>query len=65
MQRHHHRHRPRQGQKGNLAKRVQKVPAGYGVYHLPLVIQDKQFNADGTLFYPTVGISAVHPDLGA
>jgi len=39
----------------------QKVPAGYGVYHLPLVIQDKQFNADGTLFYPTVGISATHP----
>ena len=39
----------------------QKVPAGYGKYHLPLVIQDKQFNADGTLFYPTVGISATHP----
>ena len=32
----------------------QKVPAGYGKYHLPLVIQDKQFNADGTLFYPTI-----------
>jgi len=31
----------------------QKVPAGYGKYHLPLVIQDKQFNIDGTLFYPT------------
>ena len=39
----------------------QKVPAGYGKYHLPLVIQDKQFNADGTLFYPTEGISATHP----
>jgi spore coat protein A len=39
----------------------QKVPAGYGKYHLPLVIQDKQFNADGTLFYPTQGISPVHP----
>jgi spore coat protein A len=39
----------------------QKVPAGYGKYHLPLVLQDKQFNADGTLFYPTEGISAVHP----
>ena len=28
----------------------QKVPSGYGKYHLPLVIQDKQFNDDGTLF---------------
>jgi spore coat protein A len=46
---------------GKLIKHVQKVPAGYGVYHLPLVIQDKQFNADGTLFYPTEGISATHP----
>ena len=25
------------------------------------MIQDKQFNADGTLFYPTEGISATHP----
>jgi FtsP/CotA-like multicopper oxidase with cupredoxin domain len=39
----------------------QKVPAGYGKYHLPLVIQDKQFNSDGTLFYPTEGISTTHP----
>ncbi len=33
----------------------QKVPSGYGKYHLPLVLQDKQFNDDGTLFYPTDG----------
>ena len=39
----------------------QKVPAGYGKYHLPLVIQDKQFNSNGTLFYPTEGISTTHP----
>jgi spore coat protein A len=41
----------------------QKVPAGYGKYHLPLVIQDKQFNEDGTLFYPTAaqGGSGLHP----
>ena len=39
----------------------QKVPSGYGTYHLPLVIQDKQFNDDGSLYYPTQGISAVHP----
>jgi spore coat protein A, manganese oxidase len=38
----------------------QKVPSGYGKYHLPLVIQDKQFNDDGSLFYPTQGISAIH-----
>ena len=31
----------------------QKVPSGYGKYHLPLVLQDKEFNADGSLFYPT------------
>jgi spore coat protein A len=39
----------------------QNVPSGYGKYHLPLVLQDKQFNADGSLFYPTQGISPVHP----
>ena len=39
----------------------QKVPSGYGKYHLPIVLQDKTFNADGTLFYPTEGISDVHP----
>jgi len=41
----------------------QKVPSGYGKYHLPLVIQDKQFNVDGTLFYPTAadGGSGDHP----
>lgn len=39
----------------------QRVPSGYGKYHLPIVLQDKQFNADGSLFYPTEGISAVHP----
>ena len=39
----------------------QKVPSGYGKYHLPIVLQDKQFNDNGTLFYPTEGISAVHP----
>ncbi|NJD77133.1 MAG: copper oxidase [Candidatus Methanoperedens sp.] len=35
------------------------LPAG--PYEVPLVIQDKQFNANGTLFYPTAGITAVHP----
>lgn len=39
----------------------QRVPTGYGVYHLPIVIQDKTFNADGTLFYPTVGLTPTHP----
>jgi len=52
---------PDKDRHGKLIKHVQKVPAGYGVYHLPLVIQDKQFNANGTLFYPTEGISATHP----
>jgi spore coat protein A, manganese oxidase len=52
---------PDKDSKGKLIKHVQNVPAGYGAYHLPLVIQDKQFNADGTLFYPTEGVSDVHP----
>ena len=41
----------------------QKVPAGYGKYHLPLVLQDKQFNDDGTLYYPgaEAGGSGDHP----
>ena len=29
------------------------LPAG--AYEIPLVLQDKTFNADGSLFYPTVG----------
>jgi spore coat protein A len=37
----------------------QKVPSG--PYHLPIVLQDKTFNDDGTLWYPTRGISEVHP----
>jgi spore coat protein A len=54
---------PDKDRKGKLIKHVQKVPAGYGIYHLPLVIQDKQFNDNGTLFYPTVadGGSGGHP----
>jgi spore coat protein A len=39
----------------------QKVPVAGGPYHLPIIIQDKAFNANGTLFYPTVGLNAVHP----
>lgn len=37
----------------------QRVPSG--PYHLPVVLQDKTFNDDGTLWYPTQGISEVHP----
>lgn len=37
----------------------QVVPSGN--YHLPIVLQDKVFNPDGTLFYPTQGNNAVHP----
>jgi spore coat protein A len=32
-----------------------------GPYKVPLVIQDRMFNADGSLFYPTEGVTAVHP----
>jgi len=37
----------------------QKVPSG--AYHLPIVLQDKIFNPDGTLYYPTQGNNALHP----
>jgi spore coat protein A len=32
----------------------QKIPGG--AYEVPLVIQDKMFNADGTLLYPVMGL---------
>lgn len=32
-----------------------------GDYEVPIVIQDRSFNFDGTLFYPTVGMTTVHP----
>jgi spore coat protein A len=35
------------------------LPAG--PYEIPLVLQDKSFNADGSLFYPTQGVTAEHP----
>ena len=58
----------RQGRQRRHDQRPARVPTGYGKYHLPLVIQDKQFNDDGTLFYPTAadggGSSAVAPDSG-
>lgn len=39
------------------------LPAPYGTYELPLVLQDKTFNAaNGSLFYDTQGVvPAVHP----
>lgn len=30
---------------------IVNLPVGYGIYEIPLVIQDKSFNADGSLFY--------------
>jgi len=30
-------------------------------YEIPLVLQDKSFNPDGSLFYPTIGITPTHP----
>jgi spore coat protein A len=35
------------------------LPAGS--YEIPLVLQDKTFNADGSMFYPTEGVTAYHP----
>ncbi len=35
------------------------LPAG--PYEIPLVLQDKAFNADGSMAYPTEGVTAEHP----
>jgi spore coat protein A, manganese oxidase len=35
------------------------LPAG--PYEIPLVIQDKTFNPDGSLWYPILGVTPVHP----
>ena len=35
------------------------LPAGE--YEIPLVLQDKTFNADGSMFYPTLGVTSYHP----
>ena len=35
------------------------LPAG--PYEIPLVLQDKTFNADGSMFYPTEGVTSYHP----
>jgi spore coat protein A len=36
------------------------LPAG--PYEIPLVLQDKTFYADGSMFYPTQGVTASHPE---
>jgi spore coat protein A len=36
------------------------LPAG--PYEIPLVLQDKTFNADGSMFYPARGVTAYHPE---
>jgi spore coat protein A, manganese oxidase len=36
------------------------LPAG--AYELPLVLQDKTFNSDGSMFYPTQGVTPYHPE---
>jgi spore coat protein A len=32
-----------------------------GKYEIPMLIQDRTFNADGSLFYPTDGVTSYHP----
>ena len=39
------------------------LPAG--PYEIPLVLQDKTFNDDGSMFYPTEGVTAISPRVGA
>ena len=33
----------------------------WGAYEVPMVLQDKTFNLDGSLFYPMAGVSLEHP----
>lgn len=32
-----------------------------GAHEVPILIQDRSFNFDGTLFYPTMGMTTIHP----
>lgn len=32
-----------------------------GEYEVPIMIQDRSFNFDGSLFYPTMGMTTIHP----
>jgi spore coat protein A, manganese oxidase len=41
-----------------------QLPGPIGQYELPLVIQDRQFNADGSLLYPTAPSSENGPWIG-
>jgi len=49
------------GLPGNPLRLPANFPSPVPPFEIPLVIQDKQFNANGTLFYPTVGITTIHP----
>jgi len=40
------------------------LPGPVGVYELPLVVQDRQFNADGSLLYPVAPVSTHGPWIG-
>jgi spore coat protein A, manganese oxidase len=40
------------------------LPGPVGVYELPLVVQDRQFNADGSLLYPVAPASTNGPWIG-
>src|SRR5690349_17348929 len=42
----------------------QLLPGPIGVYELPLVVQDRQFNADGSLLYPIAPASTNGPWIG-
>ncbi len=43
----------------NVGTGLTKVPAG--PFEVPLVLQDKTFNLDGSLFYPILGVTPEHP----
>jgi spore coat protein A len=40
------------------------LPGPLGLYELPLVVQDRQFNADGSLLYPVAPLSMNGPWIG-
>jgi spore coat protein A, manganese oxidase len=49
----------RDGQDTGASGNPLNLPAG--PYEIPLVIQDKTFNLDGSLWYPILGVTPVHP----
>ena len=45
---------------GPARRRKDKFPSNKTYYEIPIAIQDRSFNADGSLFYPDSGVLRRH-----